>query len=104
MNAYNATIIFESSMSEEGLQKALDRIKEEIGKLGGSSDGNSKMMGKHTFARPLKKKTDGIYVKMGLGLAPEKVAALKNRLKLNEEIFRVQITRDERNDSTDSKE
>ena len=92
MNTYDSMIIFESSMSEEGLQKAIVRIKDEIGKLGGTS-GDSKVMGKHTFARPMKKKNDGIYVKMGFDMAPDKIDALKGRFKLNEEVFRVQITR-----------
>ena len=92
MNKYDAMIIFESSMSEEGLHKAMGRIKDEIKKLGGSS-GESKIVGKHMFARPMKKKTDGIYVKMGFELDPAQIEVLNGRFKLNEEVFRVQITR-----------
>jgi small subunit ribosomal protein S6 len=92
LNNYDAMIIFESSMSEEGLQKALGRVNEEIEKLGGKS-GDSKVVGKHTFARPMNKKNDGIYVKMKFEFEPTKVAALNARFTLNDEVFRVQITR-----------
>jgi len=77
-------------MSEDGLEKALGRIREEIAKHDGSA-GDSKIMGKRTFARPMKKKHDGIFVKLDFQMDPARIDALKGRFKLNEDIFRVQI-------------
>lgn len=91
LNKYDAMIIFESSMSEEGLQKALGRVKEEITKLGGTT-GEAKIMGKRIFARPMKKKNDGVYIKMPCEMESQAVAKLKARLKLNDDVFRLQIT------------
>lgn len=90
LRAYSSTIIFESTLSEEGLEKALGRVREEITKQEGTA-GDGKIMGKRTFARPMKKKHDGIYVKFDFQMDPSKMDVLKQRFKLNEDIFRVQI-------------
>lgn len=91
MKKYEAMVIFDSSMSEEGLGKALVRLKDEIVKLKGDVS-ESKLLGKRAFARQLKKKDDGLYIKLPFQLEPTSVTALLARLKLNEDIFRVQIT------------
>lgn len=90
MRTYNMMIIFESTMSEEGLEKALGRISDEVAKFGGKTQ-ESKMIGKRAFARPMKKKHDGLYVKLSMEFEPLKIDELKERFRLNEDIFRVQI-------------
>lgn len=89
---YDAMIIFESSMSEENILKAIVRVKDEIGKLGGKSDDGT-IIGKRSFARTMHKKNDGIYVQLGMELDPAQMAALNARFTLNDEVFRVQMTR-----------
>ena len=91
-NKYDAMIIFESSMSEENILKAMGRVKDEIGKLGGKCD-DGRVVGKHSFARPMDKKKDGVYAKLGFELDAAQMGALNARFGLNDEVFRVQMTR-----------
>lgn len=96
MNKYKATFIFPSFLSEEALDKVLDRVCEEIEKVGGAVRAR-KVVGKRSFARPLKKHEHGIYVRLRLELPPTAIDPLLGRFKLNDDVFRVQILRDESN-------
>ena len=49
------------------------------------------LLGRKTFARVMKKKDSGVYVRVRFELDPSKVAELRSRYALNDEIFRVQI-------------
>jgi len=92
MSKYEAMIIFPESMKEETLEAALEKIGGEIEKLGGSVE-NKTRLGRRVFARPMQKQVAGQYAVMGFFLDGEKLAGLSARLKLNEEIFRVQFVR-----------
>lgn len=92
MKAYNGLFIFSTSIKEEALTKAVERVRDEIGKLTGSIH-QTQMIGRQTFARPLKRQDAGQYVKISFSMGPENIDSLLARLKLNEDIFRVQITR-----------
>jgi ribosomal protein S6 len=48
-------------------------------------------LGKRAFARPMKKRENGVYVKVRIELDPAKVEELVNRYHLVEEVFRVQF-------------
>ena len=86
--------IFSDSIKEEALEKILERIRGEIAKLGGRV-AETRMMGRRFFARPLKSQESGQYVKIMVELEPDKFHALLGRLKLVEDIFRVQIVQNE---------
>ena len=90
LKKYDATLIFPNSLRDENLTKAIDRVKEEISKLGGEIP-ETKVVGRRQFARPMKKRESGQYVRMQLGLDPTSIAALLARFKLNNDIFRAQI-------------
>jgi small subunit ribosomal protein S6 len=92
MNKYEAMIIFPESLKEEALDGALERVVAEIEKIGGAVEAKTRL-GRRVFARPLKKHTAGQYMVLTFRLEGGKIAALQARLKLNEEIFRVQIVR-----------
>ena len=48
-------------------------------------------LGKRAFARPMKKRDNGVYVKVRFELDPLKIKELVARYRLVEEVFRVQF-------------
>jgi small subunit ribosomal protein S6 len=92
MNKYEAMIILPESLKEEALDGALERVEAEIEKLGGAVEAKTRL-GRRVFARPLKKHTAGQYMVLTFRMDGSKIASLQARLKLNEEVFRVQVLR-----------
>ena len=90
MKAYDGMIIFPSSLKDDVLEGALERVRGEIEKLEGSVD-DTTVLGERTFARPMKKRHSGRYVRMFFRLDPARIDGLLARLKLNEQVFRIQI-------------
>ena len=66
------------------------KLAEEIARLGGEVT-RSDVLGSKGFARPMKKHHAGIYARVDFSLPPDAVAPLRNRIKLKEGIFRMQI-------------
>jgi small subunit ribosomal protein S6 len=91
---YNALFILPAALSDEDVQKTLQNVQESVSKLNGTAT-NVDVLGKRMFARPLQKQDTGHYVKMQIDIAPESIDALIARVKLNENVFRMQILRDE---------
>lgn len=92
MKRYEAMFILPESLKEDELDKMLDGICDEIKKMDGQIESRTRM-GKRPFARRLKKQDAGHYVIVTFLLAPDKIAPLLARFKLNEQITRVQIVR-----------
>lgn len=92
MKTYDGLFIFPSSLKDENVESVLKNIEGEVTKLQGKVRGTQRL-GVRTFSRPLKKMEAGHYVRLALDLEAKDVAALLGRLKLNENIFRLQITR-----------
>lgn len=92
MKTYDMLFIFPSLLTDEGLDKALESIQQEITRLGGSVERVDRM-GRRSFARQIQKKDDGLYVRIWILLDPAQSAALLARLKFNEDIMRVQVRR-----------
>jgi ribosomal protein S6 len=90
LKTYQALFIFSSSLADDAIQDILKNVQGEVEKLGGTVT-TSELTGKKVFARPMKKMETGNYAKVIMQLAPSAVAPLQARLKLNENIFRVQI-------------
>lgn len=84
---YEGLFIFPETLDEEGLDHSIERVKEELTKLGGSLE-SSVRMGKKQFARILKKQKSGYYVVLVFKLDAEKIDAFKKRLKLSCDVFR----------------
>jgi ribosomal protein S6 len=91
LKTYEALFIFSSQHKEAELDKVVDKAKDEIVRLGGDITG-TRVLGKKTFARPMKKRDTGNYIRVGFFLDASKIDALLARYKLNEDVFRVQIT------------
>ena len=77
---YEGLFIFPETLDEEGLDKAIEAVNNELVNLGGSLD-SSVRMGKRQFARMMKKQKSGYYVVLVFSLEAEKIAKFKERLK-----------------------
>ena len=90
MKKYDGLYIFAGSAKEEILDKQIEKARGEITRLSGNVL-STEVVGKKTFARPMHKRDNGVYVKVRFELDPAQIAALKARYRLIEEVFRVQI-------------
>jgi len=91
LKKYEGLIILSQPVDEQTLEDKLDKIRAEVTKQGGTVEHTTRM-GRQTFARRLKKKDAGFYVLITFTLDPAKIAPLRERYKLNEDVFRVQFT------------
>ncbi len=87
---YEGLFIFPETLEEAQLDQAIDAVKTEIEKLGGTLDSSTKL-GKRSFSRPLRKKKAGNYVVIMLRLDGVQLDAFKRRLKLATNVFRSQF-------------
>jgi ribosomal protein S6 len=87
-------VILPAALNEDGVRSALQRVREEIARQGGQSQ-EPDVIGKRTFARPMKKQEAGHYVKLRFELDPNAIDPLLGRLKLAEDVFRLQILRND---------
>ena len=90
MKKYDALYIFVNAAREDAIEPLLEKVSGDITRLGGNVLG-SELLGRKTFARVMKQKEGGVYVRVRFELDPAKVAELRARYALNDEIFRVQI-------------
>lgn len=89
---YEGLFIFPELLDEEQLDQAIDAVKTELEKLGGSLESSTRL-GKRSFARPLRKKKAGNYVVIMFELDGDQIDALKHRLKLATNVFRAQFVK-----------
>jgi len=92
LNTYEALFIFSGSIKEEPLKQILEKVSAEIVKLGGSVQSRASL-GRRPFARPMKRREAGNYVKVRFTSEPGAIEAFQSRFRLNEDIFRLQIVR-----------
>ncbi|MDA3926300.1 MAG: 30S ribosomal protein S6 [Kiritimatiellae bacterium] len=90
MKKYDGLYIFAGSARDEVLDKMIEAATVEITSLSGQIL-STEMLGKKTFSRPMKKRDNGVYVKIRFELDPASIAPLVKRYKLVDEVFRVQI-------------
>ncbi len=90
MKKYDGLYIFASSAKDDVLEKQIDKARGEITRLSGNVL-STDLLGKKTFARPLHKRDNGVYVKIRFELDPAQIPTLIGRYHLSEDVFRVQI-------------
>ncbi len=90
MKKYDALYIFAGTAKEDTLDEQLAKALAEITRLGGVVETQT-VLGKRTFAHPMRKRESGVYAEVRFQFDPLKVTELVNRYKLVEEVFRVQI-------------
>ncbi len=91
MKKYEGLVILSQPVDEQTLEDKLEKIRAEITKQGGTVEHTTRM-GRQTFARRMKKKDAGFYVLITFTIDPLKITTLRERYKLNEDVFRVQFT------------
>jgi len=94
---YEGLFIFPETLDEEQLDQAIDAVKAELEKLGGSLETVTRL-GKRSFARPMKKKKAGVYAIIMFRLDGLKIPSLKHRLKLGTNVFRAQFVKKDESD------
>ncbi len=90
MKKYDGLYIFVGTAKDDVLDQQIDKVCGEITRL----DGNvltTEVLGKRTFARPMQKRDNGVYVKIRFELDPSQISVLLGRYRLTEDVFRVQI-------------
>ena len=90
MKKYDALYIFVGIAKDDALEATLEKALAEVTRLGGKVI-TQDSLGKRGFARPMKKRENGVYVKVRFEFDPAKVDELVKRYQLVEEVFRVQI-------------
>ncbi|NLG34249.1 MAG: 30S ribosomal protein S6 [Lentisphaerae bacterium] len=90
MNKYEAMIIFRESLKDTEWDGAVDGVRAEIERQGGALTSCTRL-GKREFARMMNKQQGGHYAMMAFDLDGDKVGPLQARLKLNADVFRVQV-------------
>jgi len=90
MNKYDGLYIFAGTAKDDSLDKSVEKMGAEITRLGGAVL-ETEILGKRTFARPMQKRENGVYVRIRFNLDPLQVTPLINRYHLIEDLFRVQI-------------
>lgn len=92
MSMYEAMLIFPDRLKEEETDELLKVVRAEIEKQGGKII-SSVRLGRRPFSRVLKNESHGHYAVVVFDMDGQHLAALQARLKLNEQIMRVQIVR-----------
>ena len=90
MKKYDALYIFVGVAKDDVLEANLAKALAEVTRLGGVVVAQDSL-GKRTFARSMKKRDSGVYVKVRLEIDPQKLKELVARYRLVEEVFRVQV-------------
>lgn len=90
---YEGLFILNTAELEEGINAALERIKTEIHSLGGKIE-NVQKMDRRPFARvTAKQRTSGVYANILFDAPVEVAEKLKTHFRLNDEVYRVMITK-----------
>ena len=103
MNLYEAMYILNPELDEETLKKVVSVIETAIADNGGKIE-DSKTEGKKQLAYPVQKKIQKNHLLIDFSIEPDKIDKLNNIFKLNENIFRVMITRKEAKKTNKTKE
>jgi ribosomal protein S6 len=82
--------IFTDAVKTDDVDAAITAVREEIEKLGGEVEYNTRL-GKRTFARPLRKQDAGQYAVVTFAFDGARIAELRSRYKLMEQVLRVQF-------------
>ena len=92
MKKYEALFILNTSGIEDGIQEAIDRVSDEMGKLGANIESVQKME-KRAFSRVANKKyNSGFYVNYIFEIEPEQVGEIQRKFKNSEEVFRIFVS------------
>ena len=90
MREYEALLIVDAE-KESSLKQVTSDIIRSVTKAKGKVN-KEENWGKQKLPYSIKKKREGIYLKLGFSAEPSEIAGLKNNYKLNQDILRATIT------------
>jgi small subunit ribosomal protein S6 len=94
MRAYETTFILTPTLDAEGFQREVDAIKAVITSNGGEVT-QEKEWGRRRLAYPIQDNSEGIYHILRFSLEPQYLPKLDRHYKLNENMLRALVIRDE---------
>jgi small subunit ribosomal protein S6 len=94
MRAYESTFILVPSLDEKGIAQEVDSIKEIITSHGGEIT-SEKQWGRRRLAYLIRDAQEGVYYILRFTLGNEGLQELHRRFKLNENVLRSLVIRDE---------
>ncbi len=95
MNKYEAMFIIKPDLSEEDKKELFHQISDAVSKNSGMVTSASIWTEKRKLFFPLKKYKEGTYYLVNFSLPPLGIQVLRNTYRLNENILRVLITKQE---------
>jgi len=94
---YEALFILNTSGKEENSKELVEKTEKEI-QLAGGKIFKVERMDKRPFARVAHQLDAGYYVNIGFEMMPEKLAAFREKLKLDKDVFRVMFVKKNSNE------
>ncbi len=91
---YELMAIFAPELEEDAVEKEIEKLKQDISSRNGEVE-KVDNWGKRKLAYEIKKKKEGTYVVLNFSLPPSEVNNFKSNLKLNENILRFMIIKEE---------
>ena len=93
MPGYELVFILNASLSDDDFTRALGKINDLIGKLGGTIT-ETNQWGKKRLAYPIKRQTEGNYVLEKVQIKPTALKEIDASLKLSEDVLRYLFIRE----------
>ncbi len=92
MNKYELAVIFKANLDEETFKSELEKVQTLITRFGGTVDKVDEW-GKRRLAYEIDKVTEGVYEFYTITAEPTAPAEIETRLRINENVLRYLITR-----------
>ena len=87
LRTYEGLFILNTAGKEENSKELVEKVEKEI-QLAGGKTSKVERMDKRSFARIAHQVDSGYYVNIVFDMAPESLIAFRNKLKLDEDVFR----------------
>lgn len=90
MRTYEGMFIFPERLKEDELDGVLKAVRAEIERLEGEVISSTRL-GRRPFARPIQKMEQGHYAVVTFSIDGDRLPALHQRFKLNDDVLRLQV-------------
>jgi len=94
MRNYELMLIVRPSLDLEAAVEAAKKVAEQVESLGGQA-ADTQVLGRRKLAYPIEKQAEGTYILLNLTMPPAALKELDFNLKLNENLLRYLLVRDE---------
>lgn len=92
LKKYEAVLVFDPDLDEEGLKGQIEKIESTVGSHGGEIETRD-IWGRRSLSYPMKKRQHGIYVMLVFTGKNTLVAELRRQLRINDRALRFSIVR-----------